>query len=278
MRLTLAALLLAFPAFGQSDTSREIDRKLTALEAAQSPGVVGPQSVSVAVGASTSFRLDSPLAFSKARYVCPVGTRLFTAEQVSDGWGVDVTVTGRTAGVGYIVFTFAGDDLNVQVTVGSGTPEDSNKPKAVPAMARPKASPTPPDPKPLPPDPKPLPPDPPPPPPPDPPPPDPVKAKLWGVVIVEETGDAVSTRGAFLADKALADYRAAHGQKFRVVDRDVVGADGKPPADVVRFLDKAKAAKLPMIFLVGTDGKEVYSGPVPATAAELVDLLKAKGE
>jgi hypothetical protein len=59
-----------------------------------------------------------------------------------------------------------------------------------------------------------------------------------------------------------------------VVDKDVVGADGKPPADVVPFLNDAKAKALPMVYLVDLKGKTVHSEPVPATPAAMIALLK----
>jgi hypothetical protein len=264
MRATLlTALLLAAPVAAQWQAEKS-QPNYTADVVPAAPAVTGPPSVAVAVGETAAFRLATKAILLRARRV---GPEAFTATQATDGNGVDVTVTGAAAGTGYLVFFFQNREVEVEVTVGDDRP--STKPQPVPAMARP----TPPGPNP---------PDPPKPPPPDPPvpppePPGPVAPTKLVVVIVEETAAAVATRGAFLADRPLADFMAAHGHRWRVVDKDVTGADGKPPADVVRFLDRAKAAKLPTLFLVDPKGRTVHEGPVPATAAELAALLKKWG-
>ena len=116
------------------------------------------------------------------------------------------------------------------------------------------------------PDPKPFPPDPGPgPKPPDPP---PALKQLW-VVVIEETADAAETRGALFRDKALADRMRARGHKFRVADQDVKTADGRTPADVAPWIERAKKAGLPRLFLVDQDGNALHEAAVPATAADL---------
>ena len=103
--------------------------------------------------------------------------------------------------------------------------------------------------------------------------PAPVPADLWGMVIVEETSDAVAGRAALLGDKDLAAFLKAKGLRWRVVDKDVVGRDGTTPADVKAWVDDAKGKPLPQLYLVGKDGAKVYGGPCPKTAAELVKLI-----
>lgn len=100
-------------------------------------------------------------------------------------------------------------------------------------------------------------------------------SKLW-IVIVEETGEAVAGRGAMLADPTLAAYMRSKGHKFRVVDKDVVGTDGKPPADVLRFLQAAKGNPLPQAFLVDEKGRTRQSFNITANmkAADLLAALK----
>jgi hypothetical protein len=164
---------------------------------------------------------------------------------------VIVALTDKSAGV-----------IRVTVTAPPGP-----KPNPIPPVPDPGPGPEPAPPTPTPPDPVPVPPE----------PPAPVAPQKLVVVIVEETADAVATRGAFLSDKTLDSFMKAKGHKWRVIDRNVTGADGKPPADVVRFLDDAKAKALPMLYLVNPAGKTVYSGPAAKTAGELVDLLKKWG-
>lgn len=100
--------------------------------------------------------------------------------------------------------------------------------------------------------------------------------KLW-VVIVEETAEAASNRGAMLSDSKLIDRMNQKQHRFRVVDKDVVGPDGKPPQDIARFLDKAKGKPLPQLFLVDEKGHPRYSGDLPKSAAELLALIQKVG-
>lgn len=111
--------------------------------------------------------------------------------------------------------------------------------------------------------------------PPGPTPPKPTAAKF--LVIIEETAEAAAGRGALLTDKAFAAQLQARGMKARVVDKDAVGPDGRPPADVARFITDAKAKGLPRVYLLDKDGKEVYSGNAPDTALKLVALLEKYG-
>lgn len=97
------------------------------------------------------------------------------------------------------------------------------------------------------------------------------------VVVVEETGQAAGTRGAMLQDAALAQRFKDQGHRWRVVDKDVVGPDGRPPADVKPFLDAAAGVALPQLFLIAPDGSVRYKGDRPATAAALLDLIKRYG-
>lgn len=113
------------------------------------------------------------------------------------------------------------------------------------------------------------------------PPPDP-KPPVWDdtpliVLIVEETAQAAATRGALFADTALAARMADKKHRWRVVDHQVVGPDGKPPADVMRFLDAARGKALPQVFLVDGKGKTRYQGGCPAKASELLALLGKVG-
>ena len=109
------------------------------------------------------------------------------------------------------------------------------------------------------------------------PPPTPVVPQAYYVVVVEETGLAVAERGAFFADAALAARMQEKGHKFRVVDQNVVGPDGRPPADVARFLSAAAGKTLPRAFLVDQKGKAVWSGDLPKTPAALAELLQKYG-
>jgi len=97
------------------------------------------------------------------------------------------------------------------------------------------------------------------------------------VLVVEETAEAAATRGAFFTDKDLSARMKEKNHKFRIVDKDVVGPDGKPPEDLKRFLDAAKNKKLPQLFLVDGKGKTRFQGDCPDKASELIDRLKKVG-
>jgi hypothetical protein len=93
------------------------------------------------------------------------------------------------------------------------------------------------------------------------------------LVVIEETSQSASNRGAFFSDPALAKLMADKGHAHRIDDQNVVGADGAPPADIARFLDAAKGKALPQYFLVDAKGKTRSSGDLPKTAAEMVALI-----
>lgn len=106
--------------------------------------------------------------------------------------------------------------------------------------------------------------------------PTPTPVALWGFVIVEETADAVAARGALLADHTLSTLMKSKGYHWRIVDKDVVGADGKPPADVLPCLNAAKGKVLPQVFLIDIKGNIATQAALP-NAAGLVDLLNKWG-
>jgi hypothetical protein len=99
---------------------------------------------------------------------------------------------------------------------------------------------------------------------------------LWGFVVVEETADAVAVRGAMLAEPTLAKFVKSKGYHWRMVDKDVVGSDGKPPADVLPCLNAAKGKVLPQVFLIDSKGNIVTQTLLP-NAAAIVELLKKWG-
>lgn len=101
-----------------------------------------------------------------------------------------------------------------------------------------------------------------------------VGGPLW-VVIVEETADAVATRGTLFRDKALSELMKAKGHKFRVVDKDVLDPNGKVPADVERFIKSG--FPLPHMFLVNRDGVIVFHNIATMDAGYVHAALKNLG-
>lgn len=107
--------------------------------------------------------------------------------------------------------------------------------------------------------------------------PGPVVAGPLYVVVIEETADAVAERGLFFGSGPLAALMKAKGHKWRVVDKDVQDASGKPPADVARFLEVARGKAMPQLFLVTQQGQTAYAGDLPKTPADLISLLQKYG-
>lgn len=103
-------------------------------------------------------------------------------------------------------------------------------------------------------------------------------AGKWRILIVEETADAANNRGAFLSDKELNDYiHAKCSSKPRIVDQDVKDATGKPPKDMVPWLNLAKGKRLPQLYVVADDGNILWQGDLPNTPAATLAVLKAIG-
>jgi hypothetical protein len=115
------------------------------------------------------------------------------------------------------------------------------------------------------------------PPAPDPPAPAPPVAagKLW--VIVVETPAGAAARGQTFADPALTAFAKIKGHRFRIVDSGVVGPDGRPPADVAPYLERAAGKALPQCYVVTEQGRVLYADALPPDAAGLLALLKKVG-
>jgi len=110
--------------------------------------------------------------------------------------------------------------------------------------------------------------------PPTPPPPEP----MWGALIIEESSQRTPQLAAILTNQEVRKHFTDGKLAFRVADPDEVDAAGKTPADLAPWIAKAKTAGLPRLFLLGTKGGELYAGPVPATAAALLNLVKSPGK
>ncbi len=78
-------------------------------------------------------------------------------------------------------------------------------------------------------------------------------------------------------DGPLGSRMKEKGHQWRVIDQHVVGVDGKPPSDVVRFLDKAKGKGFPQVFLVDSDGRTRLQADLPKDPAALLQLITKAG-
>lgn len=100
-------------------------------------------------------------------------------------------------------------------------------------------------------------------------------SKLY-VVVIEDTLQSKSNRGAYYANKALLDRVKSKGWQFRVEDKDVKNAAGQTPPDLAAYV-RAAAGKEPYAFLVNQDGKVLFEGALPATPADLLALIQKVG-
>jgi hypothetical protein len=113
---------------------------------------------------------------------------------------------------------------------------------------------------------------------PEPKPVDPVTPAQLVVVVVDETADRATTlRGKLMFDPAIAARFNDKGHKWRVIDKDVVGADGQTPADVRKFIKLAADKPYPSYYLVDPTGKIRGSGAIPAKMSDFLDAVKKAG-
>ena len=97
---------------------------------------------------------------------------------------------------------------------------------------------------------------------------------LWGSIIIEETSTRTPELAALLTNTAVRSFFTGNKLAFRVSDPDAKDDQGKPPADLVPWIARAKTEGLPRLYLLGTKGATLYAGPVPADAAALLGLVK----
>lgn len=107
--------------------------------------------------------------------------------------------------------------------------------------------------------------------------PGPVTPTRLFIVVVEETAELAVNRGALFSAPALRQRVEGKKHVLRVVDRDVVGADGTPPKDVARFLEAAAGRNYPQVFLVDESGRTRFAGPLPADPMKMLDLITSVG-
>lgn len=101
------------------------------------------------------------------------------------------------------------------------------------------------------------------------------------ILIIEETGDAVASRGIIFADPALSARTKEQGHKWRVVDKDNKTATGSTPADLEPYFKEAAGKKLPRMYVVAPDGTPTYVGDAPndpaTVAGQMLDIIKKAG-
>lgn len=107
---------------------------------------------------------------------------------------------------------------------------------------------------------------------PEPPVPDAPKTVIW----IEESASRTPSQAAAIIDKQIRQAIEKSGWRLRIVDKDIVDENGKPPVELAPYLDSAKSAGLPRLFILA-DGKELFAGAVPEDTAGFVSLLRKFG-
>ena len=102
------------------------------------------------------------------------------------------------------------------------------------------------------------------------------------VLVVTETKDQTPEQATVLNSKAARDLMAAKSWQWRIVDQDVKDENGKPPADIGKWIEQAKTwaaagNKLPCLMILDEQGAVLSQGPLPATEAAYLELLKKFG-
>lgn len=98
------------------------------------------------------------------------------------------------------------------------------------------------------------------------------KTVLW----IEESSQRTPSQAAAVIDAKIRQTIQSAGWKLRVVDVDVVDETGKPPADLAGYLDAARQAGVPRVFIL-QDGRELYAGAAPSSVSSFLDLLRRYG-
>lgn len=99
------------------------------------------------------------------------------------------------------------------------------------------------------------------------------------LLIVEETHLRTPEQAAVLRDATLRAWLAERGHLLRIVDPDLTDAAGQVPSVLVpyrvwRSVEHNRSATLPVCLLVLSDGSVYQSGPLPGSAAALVEWVR----
>lgn len=113
---------------------------------------------------------------------------------------------------------------------------------------------------------------------PDPIPPIPTDQTRLIAVIVDDTRTAQQARGRLLSDAAVVARLRERRHVLRLVSKDAVGPDGRPPADVKPYIDRAaEKGVYPYLVLIDTRGAVRHEGALPASPADLLALMARVG-
>lgn len=97
------------------------------------------------------------------------------------------------------------------------------------------------------------------------------------VLIVRESADATPAEAMALTALRAgepAKYLKEKGHSLTVLDKDAVGPDGQPSPAVTKH---QPYGSLPELLIVAPPGKVLWRGPLPATSAGVLEVLKGHG-
>ncbi len=220
---------------------------LTAAALALASPPVGPAKVTVGVGELgrvevAPFKPDGKEPLAVGWRCGTTDDRLFVDELAGKGGKVRLLLQGKAAGTYLIVLWSAGetDSAVIEVEVKGAEP--------VKPDTKPDTKPT------------------------------PGKVSRVRTVIVSESADAAVRKSLFAGDKELlALYAARKWDAPQWVDPQTVDpATGKAPAKWAPYIERAKGKDGDQLYLVDLDanGEVLSEGPLPATPADLIALLK----
>ncbi len=95
---------------------------------------------------------------------------------------------------------------------------------------------------------------------------------LW----IEESEERAQQQAAIALDKAVRDALAKDGHKIRIVDKEIVDENGRPPADLQPWIALAKDRGLPRLIIVGANSKYIEM-PAPTTLGDYLAILQKLG-
>lgn len=99
------------------------------------------------------------------------------------------------------------------------------------------------------------------------------------VVFVDETADLLTGRGKYRTGREFHAALRGKGHVWRYVDDDVTDPrTGRAPADVAPFIDHARTAGVPRVYLNDVaSGRCLWSGKPPADPEVLLETIRSLG-
>jgi len=100
------------------------------------------------------------------------------------------------------------------------------------------------------------------------------------LLIVEESQQRTPETAEILVSSELRTWLSQHKHLLRIVDPDAVDSSGNPPSVLDPYLawrsaEANRSVTLPVSLLVRSDGSVYLGGPLPGSAAAVIDWVRA---